>query len=105
MRACVVLTTVGNRQEARRLADLLIFGRLAACVTLLPGAVSHYRWKGRRRTSGEVVLLIKTQRRLWPRLLKALKTRHPYELPEILLLPLLGGSKEYLSWLAASLKK
>ena len=105
MSACVILTAVGDRREAGRLAKRLVSERLAACVTGLPGAVSHYRWKGKRETSSEVLLLIKTSRRLWPQIRKFLKNNHPYELPEILLLPVAGGSKEYLAWLNDCLKK
>jgi periplasmic divalent cation tolerance protein len=105
MAACLVLTSVGDRKSAGRLAKRLVSDRLAACVTGLPDAVSHYRWKGNSETSREVLLLIKTDRRSWPKLRNFLKKNHPYELPEILMLPVSAGSKEYLSWLDSSLKK
>lgn len=103
MAVCVVLTAVATRAQAGRLSKGLVREKLAACVTGLPGAVSHYRWKGRRQTASEVLLLIKTSRRLWPRLERFLKKNHPYELPEILLVPVQKSSKEYLSWVNASL--
>lgn len=105
MAACVVLTAVGDRKTADRLAKRLVSERLAACVTRVPGAFSHYRWKGKGETAREVLLLIKTQRRLWPKVRSFLKKSHPYELPEIILLPVSAVSEEYLSWLDSSLKK
>ena len=101
----VVLTTVGDPKAALRLSRLLISKKLAACVTAVPGAVSHYRWKGGIVRSKEVLLLIKTTAAVWPRVLHFLKKNHPYDNPEILALPVTEGSKEYLSWLNASVKK
>ena len=105
MAALVVLTTVAARNAADRLARSLVKQRLAACVTALPGATSHYRWKGKPESSREVLLLIKTDRRVWPRLLRYLRNNHPYELPEAIALSVAKGSKEYLSWLDDCLKK
>ena len=105
MGACVILSTVGNRSAAGRLAKRLVAQRLAACVTALPGAVSHYRWKGKNETSREVLLVIKTDRKKWPALKTFLKSNHPYESPEVLMLAVSEGSKEYLSWVSACLKK
>lgn len=102
--ACVVLTAVSGRREADRLARGLVKAKLAACVTLLPGAVSHYVWKGKTERSREVLLLIKTARKAWPRLSAFIRKEHPYELPELIAFPVLSGSKEYLSWLNGSLK-
>ena len=100
----MVLTTAKDGRAAKRLAKPLVSARLAACVTVVPGASSHYRWKGKCESSREALLLIKTSRRLWPKVLSYLKKNHPYELPEIVLLPVSAGSKEYLSWLNASVK-
>ncbi len=105
MAACVVLTTTGDRKSAERLARSLVLHKLAACATAVPGAVSHYRWKGKAVSSRETLLLIKTDRRLRSKVLRFLKTNHPYDVPEALALPVSWGSKEYLSWLNASLKK
>lgn len=105
MAACVVLTTVADRRAALKLAKPLVERHLAACVGVIPGAMSLYRWKGRVQTSREALLLVKTSRRLWPKVLNYIKKSHPYEVPEIILLPIVAGSKEYLSWLNASLKK
>ena len=105
MGACVVLTAVGEPRAAGRLAKRLVSEKLAACVSALPGAVSHYRWKGKSQTSRETLLLIKTDRKRWPGLKTYLKKHHPYRVPEILMLSVTEGSKEYLSWLNACLKK
>jgi periplasmic divalent cation tolerance protein len=102
--ACVVLTSVADRRSADRLSRLFVKEGLAACVTALPGAVSHYRWKKKFETSREILLLIKTDRRSWPKLLRVLKSHHPYELPEALMLPA-AASKEYLAWINGSLRK
>ena len=101
----LVLSTASSRKEALKLANLILSKKLAACVTAVPGAVSHYRWKGGIVRSKEVLLLIKTTVAVWPRVLHFLKKNHPYDNPEILALPVTEGSKEYLSWLNASVKK
>lgn len=105
MAACVILTAVSTAKAGRCLALALVEEKLAACVTVLPGAVSHYRWKRRIESSREAVLLIKSDRRLWPVVRRFLREHHPYEIPEMLVLSVSGGSKEYLSWLNACLKK
>ena len=105
MAVCVVLTAVRDVRVGSVLAQSLVSKKLAACVTVLPGAVSYYRWKGKREKSREALLLIKTTRKHWSALEVFLKEHHPYQLPEILMLPASKGSKEYVSWLNRSLKK
>ena len=101
----MVLTAVADTGTVHRLARSLVRQRLAACVTVSPGAVSHYRWKKKFERSREVLLLIKTNRRSWPKLLRFLRKHHPYELPEVLALPVALGAGDYLSWLDGCLKK
>ena len=101
--ARIVLTSAGSAKEAGRLARTLLEERLAACVTLLPGAVSIYRWKGQMETADEVVLLIKTTEENVGALEKRLKELHSYETPEFLVLKVEGGSEEYLAWLTSSI--
>ena len=98
---CCVLSTVSSIKKARFLAGLLVPRRLAACVQILPGLESHYRWKGKKETSEEVLLLIKTKTSAYKKLEKVLLENHPYEVPEIVCLPITQGSKRYLDWIDA----
>ncbi len=83
------------------MAGLLVSKRLAACVQLLTGLESHYRWKGMKETSREVLLLIKTRASLYKKLEAAILKNHPYEVPEIVCLPITKGSRSYLDFIAA----
>ena len=96
----IVLTTVATPDDARRLADGLLDQRLAACVQIL-AIQSAYRWKGAIQREPEQLLLIKTRAALYPAVEAYLRAHHPYELPEIVRLPIAAGSPDYLRWLAA----
>ena len=100
MKYCCVLNTVPNIRKARTLAGLLVSRRLAACVQILPGLESHYCWRGKKETSKEVLLLIKTKASIYKKLEKTLLKNHPYEVPEIICLPIVKGSKSYLEWIS-----
>jgi periplasmic divalent cation tolerance protein len=100
----VVVSTCAGEEEAARLAQVLVEARLAACVTILPGARSVYRWQGAIETAAEYVLLIKSSRELFEPLRAALERAHTYDVPEILALPVVAGSVNYLSWLAGELR-
>ena len=100
MKYCCVLSTVPNIKKARTLAGLLISKRLAACVQILPSLESHYRWRGKKEISKEILLLIKTKAPLYKKLEKTLLENHPYEVPEIVCLPIAKGSKSYLDWIS-----
>jgi len=97
---CCVLSTVPSIKKARFLAGLLVSKRLAACVQILPGIESHYRWRGKKETSREVLLVIKTKTSVYEKLEKVLLKNHPYEVPEIVCLSIAKGSKAYLDWIA-----
>ncbi|MDE2512297.1 MAG: divalent-cation tolerance protein CutA [Elusimicrobia bacterium] len=97
--ARVVLVTVPSGGKAESLAEGAVEANLAACVNLVPGVVSIYRWKGRVHRDAETLLVIKTTAAKLKALERWVKARHPYELPEFLALPVAGGSKEYLKWL------
>ena len=101
--AFLVLTTAGNPLQARRLARRLLEKRLTACVTLVPRVRSLYWWKKRIEESGETLLLIKTRQPRLNTLFRQLKAIHPYEVPEILALPISRGDPAYLRWLGESL--
>jgi len=97
----LVLTAVPDRRSADVLAAQLVKRRLAACVSAVPGVRSVYRWKGKIERSGERLLLIKTTPGRYPKILEFLSRMHPYELPEIIALPVKKGSKPYLDWVSA----
>lgn len=97
----VVLTTLGTLEEARTLVRRLVEQRLVACGTILDRALSIYRWKGEIQESTEAVVLLKTRRELWNELLQAVEALHPYEVPELLQLPVDSGLERYLDWLKA----
>ncbi len=99
----VVLSTVGKAEDAERLARLLVEGALAACVSIVPGVRSVYRWEGRVECSDELLLVIKTTAAHFERLKAALVEAHPYSVPEVLALPIERGHAAYLEWLEASL--
>jgi periplasmic divalent cation tolerance protein len=99
--ALVVLTTLATDADARALVTALVAARVVACGTLLTGARSIYRWKGRVTEEAEVVVLLKTDQSKWDALCAAVRERHPYEVPELLALPVARGLDRYLSWLAS----
>lgn len=97
--AMVVLCTCANHQDALHIAGALVEERLAACVNILPGMQSVYRWKGKVEQCDEVLMLIKTVERRFQAMLDRLKELHPYETPEIVALPVSDVSEAYLAWL------
>ena len=99
-----VLTTCGSEGEARRIARGLVEARLAACVAATPGMVSVYRWKGALEESREWSLAIKTRRDLFPAVCAEIRRLHSYELPEIIALQIVEGSREYLEWMDDELR-
>lgn len=97
----VVLTNLPDVATAAKLAQLLVEQRLAACVNVLAQCSSVYRWQGRIETATEVPVLIKTLASRYTRVEAAIRTNHPYELPEIISVPVVTGLGEYLGWIAA----
>ncbi len=95
----VVLVTVGASEEADRLAHALVEEQLAACVNRLKGVQSVYRWLGQVEESGEDLLIIKTKADLFERLKVRIRELHSYSVPEIIALPIIDGSEDYLEWL------
>lgn len=96
----VVLCTAPNDEVAERLARGIVEARLAACVNILPGIRSVYRWKGEIAVDAEVQLVIKTTRWRFDALASHLRAEHPYELPEIVALRAEDGNPAYLEWVA-----
>ena len=102
--AVVVLCTAPDEASAQDLAAKVLAEKWAACVTLLPGATSLYYWEGKLEQEYEVQMLLKTNRANQQALLACLKSHHPYQTPELLVLPVLHGDNDYLTWLNASLR-
>ncbi|MGL4684673.1 MAG: divalent cation tolerance protein CutA [Hafnia alvei] len=102
--AIVVLCTAPDEACAQQLASLALSEKLAACVTLLPGASPMYYWEGKLEQEYEVQMILKSERSHQEALLSFLKQHHPYQTPELLVLPVHAGDKDYLSWLNASLR-
>ena len=100
----IVLSTCADREQAERIAHRLVEQQLAACVNILPGVQSIYRWQGGIESAAEVLLLIKTRSSLTAEVHSALADLHSYEVPEFLVLPISGGSESYLAWLQTSLR-
>ena len=96
----LVLTNLPDRAAAERIAHSLVTQGVAACVNVLAECASVYRWQGKVEHASEVTLLIKTSRAAYPQLESALRKLHPYELPEIIALPVSAGLPEYLNWVA-----
>jgi periplasmic divalent cation tolerance protein len=101
----VALTTVATAEDAERLACALVERRLAACVNVVPGVVSHYRWKGELQRDQERLLVIKTRAQRLDALRAALAELHPYELPELVALEIAAGHAPYLAWLDDSVRE
>jgi periplasmic divalent cation tolerance protein len=99
----VVLVTARDGREAQRIARAVVGEGLAACVNVTESRVhSVYRWKGKVETAREVLLLVKTTRRAFPALARRIRALHSYEVPEIIALAIVAGSRDYLAWLENS---
>jgi periplasmic divalent cation tolerance protein len=99
--AIVVLITAPNGEEANRIAEALVSLRLAACVQVLPEMQSVYRWQGKVQREKEVLLLAKTTQAKFEELESEVRSRHSYETPEIVAVPISSASEPYLKWLVS----
>jgi periplasmic divalent cation tolerance protein len=95
----VVLSTCGSAEEAERIARSLVEKRLAACVSLIPGVRSIYRWKGAIEDSQEVLLVIKSSRALLNELRMEIEKMHTNEVPEVIAMQIVDGAEAYLEWM------
>ena len=102
MNALIVFTHAPDRAVAENIARALVERKLAACVNILAECKSIYRWQGKIETAGEVPLLIKTRADIYDELEAVIKSLHPYELPEIVAVPVERGSGDYLDWISAA---
>lgn len=95
-----VITTVSKKTDAEKIAKYLIDKRLGACAQIAGPLKSIYRWKGKIETAKEFVCVIKTRKSLYKKVEKQIKKLHPYEVPEIIAIPITESSKDYLEWLS-----
>ena len=94
----VVLMTAGSRDEAEKIADALVVEMLAACVNVLPGVTSIYRWEGQLQRDQEWLLIAKSNTQVVDALVRRVRALHSYDLPEVVALPVVGGNEAYLRW-------
>ncbi|WP_137936861.1 divalent-cation tolerance protein CutA [Chitinivorax sp. B] len=100
MTTLLIITTLPDTESAHRLATDLVEAKLAACINILPSTTSVYRWQGKTETACEIPLLIKTRADRYPAVEAAIRSAHPYELPEIIAVNIDKGLPEYLNWVA-----
>jgi periplasmic divalent cation tolerance protein len=100
-----VITTTGKKKDAEKIAEFLVEKRLAACVQIFGPIASVYWWEGRIEKANEWFCLIKTMGALYENVESAIRKIHPYKVPEILAIPVVAGSNDYLSWLDEVVKK
>ena len=98
-KAYLLLSTVGSYREATKIADILIRGRLAACVNIIPKVDSVFRWRGAVDHARESLIMIKTDLRNLKRVERAIRKHHSYEVPEMIAWPIKWGHQPYLKWL------
>ncbi|MGD9049365.1 MAG: divalent-cation tolerance protein CutA [Anaerolineae bacterium] len=95
----VVLMTAGSQEEAERIAHALVAEMLVACVNVIPGVTSVYRWEGQVQSDQEWLLVAKSRRDVLDDLVRRVQALHSYDVPEVIALPLVGGSDAYLRWI------
>src|ERR1700760_2204518 len=105
MRAITVLTTVGTEEQAYLIAREIVARRQAACVNIVPGIRSIYRWKGKICKDGELLLIVKTLESELEGIKDTIRELHSYELPEILAFNVSHGERRFLEWIAGSVDK
>ncbi len=104
MEFVMILSTIGTKTDAQTIAKKLIDSKKAACVNIIPGIQSVYEWEGELCNENEILLFIKTTKENEKNVYRLIDDIHPYETPEIISLPILHGSKDYLNWISASVK-
>ena len=100
----VILVTAASKKECRKIARHLVESKLAACVNISQPIESVYRWQGKISTDREYQLFIKSTRELFPEIKSAISMLHSYHTPEIICLPIIDGSRNYLQWISDSVK-
>lgn len=105
MKYNIVITTTEKKEDAERISEILVNEKLAACVQILGPMKSIYHWKGNLEKTEEYLCLIKTKDNVYTKLEQKIKEIHPYETPEIVSVPIIKGSKEYLAFLDKNIKE
>lgn len=95
----IVMSTCASKEEAEKIVNRLLNARLIACANILPAVLSLFHWKGKIDRAEEVMLIMKTRKKYFKELVEWVQTHHSYELPEIIALPIIDGSGEYLDWM------
>jgi len=95
----VIFITAANKKEAKKIAQQLVKSKLVACVNIIEGIKSLFRWKGKVDLAKEVLLVVKSRKEKLAKIIKLVKSLHSYEVPEIIALPIVGGYKPYLNWI------
>jgi periplasmic divalent cation tolerance protein len=101
--AVTILMTTGSKMEAKKIATVLVKKKLAACVQVLPAIESVYRWKGKTCRDKEVLVIMKSRKKLFLRLQKEVVRLHSYDVPQLVALPIIKGLPSYLSWMKKNL--
>ncbi len=96
---CLIITTCPDTETAESIARHLVETRLAACVNIVPGIRSVYQWKGELVIDQEQLLLVKSRQDTYGKVEAAIRSKHPYELPEVVAVPIAQGSGDYLAWI------
>lgn len=95
----IVLVTTGSEEEARKIAELLVDRKKAACVNIVPRVNSLFQWEGKIESARESLMIVKTRASLFSEIAELVESVHSYEVPEIVALPIVAGSEDYLKWL------
>lgn len=97
----VIFITAGTNEEARKVAEVLLKRRKAACVNIVPGVSSFFWWQGKLDSAQEILLIVKTRASLVNEIVSLVREVHSYDVPEVIALPIVGGNQDYLEWIAS----
>lgn len=95
----IIYSTIDDVKQAQKIANVLVEEKLVACVNIIPNIISIYRWKGKIENDDECIIIAKTTDSNVKKVIQRIKTLHTYELPDIIVLPIIGGLKEYLEYI------
>ncbi len=96
----IIYSTFSDIRDARRIANTLVEEQLVACVNIIPKVESYYKWKGKVENEKEIIIISKTVDKNVKKTLRRIKALHPYDLPDIIVIPIVGGNKEYLDYIS-----